>query len=424
MKKYLLLFLLVAGTFYSQAQKLNDIILKISLGKFDQAKPELDSYLSNPTNAAEADGWYYKGYLYNALGRVETKSVSERKGLLQQAFDAIKKYAELDPKAPLIKEGSNGTVVYNTYYGFDDLGIKAYNDKNTEEAYDCFQKALAVHAYIISKGLTGYEGSKFAALDTTMVWNLAVLANDLKKKEEAFTYYKQIADANLRNEKYAGAYDELILKYKRENNEEEFMKYLKAAKEYFPTDKAYWESQQIEFATKDLEDEALVNKYAELAVSLPDNYYVFYNYAAELDRFIALPEAKGKDIPAMKLKVEELFKKALSINSTVEANLQLASLYYGRSFDNKEQAARIKGTKAEEVKLKNELIAKGKENLNKCIPYAEAGAKLLADLKELKYSDKVNYKLALEILGSAAKQNGDAAKAADYEKQREAIDKM
>lgn len=423
MKKYLLLITFVLGSFYSQGQKLKDIILKITLKQYEQAKPELDSYLSNPTNAAAAEGWYYKAYLYNTLGRMESKSITERSNLLQQSFEAVKKYAELDAKAPLTKEEENGTV-FNTYYAFDDLGIKSYNDKNIEEAYNSFQKALAIHAYIVSKDLTGYQGAKFSTLDTTMVWNLAILANDLKKKDEAFSYYRQIADANLRDEKYAGAYDELILKYKAERNDEAFTKYLNSAKEYFPIDKSYWESQQIEYAIKDLDDEALVNKYADLAVALPDNYYVFYNYAVELDRFIALPAAKGKDIPAMKLKVEELYKKALSINSTIEANLQLASLYYSRSFDNKEQAARIRGTKPEEVKLKNELLAKGKENLNKCIPYAEAGVKLLAGLKELKYSDKVNYKLALEILGNAAKQNGDAAKAADYEKQREAIDKM
>ena len=59
-----------------------------------------------------------------------------------------------------------------------------------------------------------------------------------------------------------------------------------------------------------------------------------------------------------------------------------------------------------------------------CIPYAEEAVKLLAALKELKYSDKANYKLALEILAKANKANGNAAKAAEYEKKKAEVDKF
>ena len=423
MKKYLLLITLILGTVYSQAQDFENIKKLIILNQFEKAKPDLDTYLSNEKNAAKAEGWYYKAYVYQTLGRVQTKPVAERKVLLQGAFDAIKKYAALDPKATLTTEETNGTI-FNTYYAFDDLGIKAYTDKNTEESYDLFKKALEVHDYVAQNNLTGYKGFKFSALDTSMVWNLAILANELKKKDEAIIYYKQIADADLREEKYATAYEALILKYKAEKNEELFNRYLAPAKKHYPIDKAYWEGHQIDFAIKGLENEALINKFEELTITLPDNYYVFYNYGVELDRFINSAESKGKDIAAYKKKTEDAFKKAISLNSSIEANLQLASIYYSRSFDAKEQSARIKGTKPAEIKLKNELQVTGKEALNSCVPYAEAALKLLAALKEYKFSDKENYKLALEILSNAAKQNGNTAKAAEYDKQKATVDKL
>jgi DNA repair ATPase RecN len=181
---------------------------------------------------------------------------------------------------------------------------------------------------------------------------------------------------------------------------------------------------EIEFAINDLEGEALINKYEELAASLPDNYYVFYNYGVELDRFITSPEAKGKDIAALKQKLEQLYIKARGIQSTIEVNLQLSKMYYDRMYEAQEQASRIKGTKPTEVSLKNELLAKAKELINKCVPYAEAAVDLLAALKEYKYSDKANYKLALEILANAAKQNGNAAKVAEYEKKKAEVDKL
>lgn len=421
MKKYLLLVVLVLGGFYSKSQDLKNVRLFADLRQFDKAKVEIDGYLKNEKNAEKPEGWYYKAYIYNSLGRVEGKAITESKSLYQTAYDAVKKYTILDPKAPLTTEEKNSTV-FNIYYGFYDLGVKSYNDKNFTESYDCFQKTLEVHDYIYENNVIGVDGLKFSSHDTDIVWNLAVLANELKKKEEAVGYYKRITDVGLSDEKYVGAYDELILKYKREKNAELFTKYLTAAKKFYPIDLPYWENQEIDFATSDLEGEALLKAYEDLTKSLPGSYMVFYNYAVELDKYVASAEAK--DIAANKTKLEELFKKAISLNSTIEANLQLANLYYSKSYDIQERVGRIKGTKPEEVKLKNELNAKYKTTMGDCIPYAEESVKLLEGLKEYKFADKANFKLALEILNKANKTLGNTAKAAEYEKKKNEVDNL
>lgn len=423
MKKYFLLMTLFIVTMNSFSQNFSDIKKLVLLQKYDKAKPLMDSYLATEKNAANAEAWYYKAVLYSSLGREATKPIEESSTLYQGAFDAIKKYAELDAAAPLTTAESNVTV-YNTYNGFYDLGIKTYNNKNFQESFNMFKKALDIHDYIYSKNLTGYQGFKFSAHDTDIVWNLAVLANELKNKDEALVYYKKIADAGLSDEKYAGAYDDLIQKYKKEKNSELFNKYLAAAKKFYPVDKQYWESLEIDYATEGLENEALLNKYEELTKQLPDNYLVFYNYAVEIDRFINSADSKGKDIKAYKNKIPELFKKAIAIKSTIEANLQMANLYYSTSYENQEMAARIKGTKPEEVKRKNELLAQGKQALLDAIPYGEEAVKQLAALKEYKFSDKTNYKLACEILSHAYKSAGNTAKASEYEAKRAEIDKL
>jgi len=314
--------------------------------------------------------------------------------------------------------------MFNTYYGFDDVGIKMYNEKNFEESYAAFNKALEVHDYIYSNNIVGYNGFKLSALDTNMVWNLAVLANELKKKDDLAGYYKKLADANLKDEKYIVAYDELVLKYKREKNTDLFNKYLSAAKNYYPTDKAYWENLDIDYTVKDLENDALFAKYDELVARYPDNYMVAYNYGVELDKFLYSADAKGKDISVYKKKMEELFKKAIAIKSTVEANLQLTNLYYNSSFDYLDEVGKIKGTKPEDVKKKNEWSALSKESMNKAVPYGEEAVRLLGEYKEYKFTDKANYKLALEILSTVYKKNGNTAKAAEYEKKKEEVDKL
>jgi len=423
MKKYFLLSILVLGGLYGSSQGLEDVKKLIILMQYDKAKAEIDKYMADPKNAAKPEGWYYKGYTYNSLARVAGKPVPESKSLNQESYVSVKKYMELDPKAPLTKEENNSTI-YNVYYSFYDLGVKMYNEKNYPESYDLFKTTLEVHDYIYAGKLDGPGGTKFSAHDTDIVWNLVVLGNELKKKDEVMGYYKRIADANLSDEKYAEAYDELVKKYKREDNKELFEKYITIAKKYYPVDKVYWESNEIEFAIKGLENEALFKKYEELTISLPDNYMVFFNYGYELTKYVYSDEAKGKDVSAYKLKIPELFKKAIAINSTTDANVVLANFYYNASFDYIEEAGKIKGTKPEDVKKRNEQIALGKSSMSQAIPYGEEAVKLFAGQKEYKMSEKANYKQVLDILSAAYKQGGNAAKAAEYEKRKAEVDKL
>jgi tetratricopeptide (TPR) repeat protein len=427
MKKYVLAGMMVLGSLYGSSQELpKDIRFNIELKQFDKAKEGLDKYIADPKNAASAIANYYKAYVYSALARDPKKTVAESKILNEEAFAALKKYTELDPKLTLTKEENNSTL-FNIYFSYYDLGVKFYNEKNYPESYNLFKSSLDVHDYGVANKLNGPGTLKFALHDTDLVWNLAVLANELKKKDDALVYYKKIADADLKDEKYVTAYEELILKYKREKNTELFAKYIDAAKRHYPIDIPYWEMKEIEFALSDLQDEALLNKYEELTKSLPNNYIVFYNYAIEIDKFISSDASKGKDaaaINAYRTRIEELYKKALSIKPTLESNLQLANLYYSKTFDLQERIAKIKGTKPAELKVKNDLVAESKALTLASIPYAEEAVKILGTYKEYKFSDKSNYKLALEILGHGYKVSGDAAKLAEVEKKKLEVEKL
>lgn len=421
MKKYLLLLILVVSGIYANSQELKTVRNLILLKQFDKAKPEIDKFLAVEKNAANSEAWYYKAFIYNSLGRLPGKTIPESKALFDASYEALKKYVEMDPKLTFTNEEQNSTL-FNIYYGFYDLGVKTYNEKNFTESFDNFKKALDVHDYIYNKQFTGGTNIKFSAHDTDVVWNLAVLSNELKRKDDALIYFKKIVDADLSAEKYATAYDEIISKYKREKNTELFTKYLAAAKKHYPIDKAYWEKQEIDYTLGDLENEALLNKYEELITNLPGNYMLYYNYAVEIDKYLMTPDAKN--VAAYKNKITELFKKALEVKSTTEVNLQLANIYYSKYFDIKEHISKIKGTKPDEVKLKNELTAQSKSTMNEAIPYAEEAVKQLGELKEYKFAEKTNYKLAVEILISAYKQLGNAAKVAEYEKLKLVVDKL
>ena len=427
MKKYVLVTMIVLGSLYGSSQELpKEIRFNIELKQFDKAKDALDKYIADPKNATNAIANYYKAYVYSALARDTKRTTAESKALNDEAFAAIKKYPELDSKVPLTKEENNSTL-FNIYFSYYDLGVKLYSEKNFAESYNLFKSSLDVHDYGVANKLNGPGTLKFALHDTDLVWNLAVLANELKKKDEALVYYKKIADADLKDEKYVTAYEEMILKAKREKNAEQFAKYITSAKKHYPIDIPYWEMKEIEFALGDLQDEALLNKYEELTKALPNNYVVFYNYAIETDKFIGSDASKGKDAGAIntyRTKIEELFKKAVSIKSTLEGNLQLANLYYSKTFDLQDRIAKIKGTKPAELKVKNDLIAESKALSIASIPYAEEAARLLSEFKTYKFADKSNYKLVLEILGHGYKASGNAAKIAEVEKRKLEVEKL
>ncbi len=420
MKKVLLFVLLLSVGSFAKSQKLDDIRTFIILTQYDKAKTAIDNFLSDAKNTSIAEAWYFKAFIYNALTRNTTKPISELNALNDQSFLALKKHKEADPKEALTNKEENATLfnVYNTYY---DFGLKNYAEKKFEESYNNFVSTLAVHDYIYENNYTGFGGLRFSAHDTDIVWNLAVLGNELKKKDEVFTYYKKIADADLPDEKYAEAYETLVKFYQREDNAALFNKYLGSAKKHYPTD-PYWESLGITFAIKGLENEALFTMYDELMKEYPNSYIVYFNYGYELSNFIYSEDAKGKDVSGYKKRIPELFNKAISINSTTEANMLMANYYYNLSFDALDVAQRIKGTTPPEIKRKKEMTDESLNNVKLCIPYGEAAVGLFNNLKTYKTSDKINFKQGLDILIYAYKKTGDAAKVAEYEKKKGTID--
>ncbi len=95
MRKIILSAFLVAASTALFAQKLDDIQEKIQKGKFAEARQSIDQVLSDPKNQNTANAWYYKGVVYSELAKDSTKQDMDYN---MEAFNAFKKYQELDPK--------------------------------------------------------------------------------------------------------------------------------------------------------------------------------------------------------------------------------------------------------------------------------------------------------------------------------------
>ncbi len=398
-----------------QAQDIKEIRNYSLLGQTQKAKEAIDKHLAVPKNAQKAEGWYYKGYIYNQASKDSTKSLAENAALKATAFEALKKYREMDPKAELLTEQNNSPLfdLYVSYYS--DLGVKAYMAKDPATAYDDFTKALEIHDYIVANNLTGANNFKFSTLDTTLVLYTAITANEAKNKDNAAMYYKKIVEANIAEAQYIDAYQFLADYYKTKKDKAAFSDIIAKGKKLYPTNNEYWTAMEIEEATEGVEKPAIFDRYEELMTKNSTNYTLPYNYGVELYRYIYSDEMKEANTTAYKAKLPEVLKKAIAIKSTSEANFLLSNFLYNNSIDISEEARKMKGVKPDDIKKKKALQAESDAAMDQSIPYAEAVIALYAGIEKPKASEKINYKQSLVILKNIAEVKKDTAKVAKYD---------
>lgn len=405
--------LIISATYAQDIKEIRNLTL---LGQNQKAKEMLDKYLAVPKNAAKAEGWYYKGYINNQLSKDSTKSITERSEIKATAFDALKKYREMDPKAQLLADDNN-SALYDLYVGYySDLGVKAYLAKDPANAFENFKKGLEVHDYIASNNLIGNNGFKFSALDTMLTLYTAIAANEAKKIDESTVFYQKIVDAAIADPQFIDAYQVLADRYKTAKNKAAFADIIAKGKKLFPSNNEYWTAIEIEEATDGVGKPEVFGKYDELMVKNPGNYTLPYNYAVELYRYIYSDDVKNVNTTEYKNKLPEVLKQAIAIKPTSEANFLLANFLYNNSIDISEEARKMKGVKPEDIKKKKEQTALADAAMMQAIPYAEQVVSLFAGIAKPKTSEKINYKQSLVILKNIYETKKDAAKVASYDK--------
>ena len=368
MKKFSLFAATVLVVNMAVGQSLDDVKKFVLLRQTKPAKEAVDKYLAVPKNAAKPDGWYYKSYAYVLTSKDSALSLAQSGALKSEAFDAIKKYFELDAKAPL-SIAENNSLLFDLYGGFtSELGVKAYQVKDYASAFENFKKAVEVHDYVFSKNLVGANNYKFSALDTTLVLYTAIAANDAKKKEDAVIFYRRLTDANVSDTQYVDPYQYLADYYKTKKDSANFAQIIEKGKKLYPKNNDYWTALEIEEATDGIGKPQIFDKYDALVAKYPGNYVLPYNYCVELYRYIYSEEMKTANTTPFKEKLPVILGKAIAIKSTGEANFLLANFLYNNSIDISEDARKLKGPKPADLKKKKELDAASTKALNDATP--------------------------------------------------------
>jgi len=150
----------------------------------------LDTALKSVEHATELEetkNWpktyYGKGYVYQKIyesKKSEFKSLSDKP--LFKAFDNYQKAYDMDEEDKF--KGSIDAAMFKLHSYFIKEGVNSFQDNNYDDAFSNFKYALKVSKMPIFKN----------RVDTAIMFNAGIAAQNMKNWEEAANYYKQAAN--------------------------------------------------------------------------------------------------------------------------------------------------------------------------------------------------------------------------------------
>ncbi|MFL5808101.1 MAG: hypothetical protein ACJ749_01190, partial [Flavisolibacter sp.] len=310
MRKSIIAVILLLGAFAAGAQSVDDALKQLGK-KNDKAKEAIDKIIADPANAKNADAWYAKAQIYNALATDDNYKTS-LPDAYDQAFDAFKKAYDLDSnnKRMMLDVYKTGFIAYE---GVANRAAAAYQANNIAGAFEGYKKTIESGDYLKLKNLS-YSGYHVPKLDTGMVFMAGYTAMKLDKTDDALKFFGQIADAKIGKEAdYVIPYQFLSYQYKTKKDEANFKKYVALGHEVFPKD-PYFLTIKIDWARENNNYPELFSTYEELIAMQPDSLNNSLSYASEMFDYLFIKNADTKpaDYEATASKIETQINKTLS----------------------------------------------------------------------------------------------------------------
>ena len=411
MRKLLLTALLAASVSSLFAQKLDDVQEKISKNKYDEAKEKIDKILADPKNQTNANAWYYKGKVYAELARQDTAGkLTYDAG--KEAFDAFKKYQEMDKKNIMMTLDQNVGLfqLYDLYY---NQGIHSYTQKDYGTAFDRMKRAMDLEEYIAARNYV-YNGFSFPALDTQLVNLTASSAYLAKRQDESIPYFERLADARLKDKEYREVYGLLADYYMKKGDQAKADKYLNSGRELFP-DKEYWVN--LEFGDPGKDTLKRFAKYEEILQKHPDSYDMALSYAVDAFTYTYSYGVKPADYDARQARTQKALEKLLAIDPNSAMSNYIMSKHISNQIYDLEEARRaIKGTTPADNAKRKDLNTKIDQRYEDMNTYAQKTYDLYTTMQtKLTTSEKQNLRSAAESLADYYEHKKNDAKRQFYQ---------
>lgn len=198
MKKIAILLLaLTVNIAYAQKSAIRTASSNLSLGKLDKAKAAIDQAIVHEDTKNLAKTWYVCGKVYQAIAEDQTDifKLDPDKTALQTAYDAYMKQMELaklpNKKGKVKKNKKKKEIIERLRTAkpwFINYGIDGFNTKDFPAALRAFEYAIKIS-----------EIPEINVVDTAVIYNAAVAADNAKDYPKAIKYYSKITKLRYRD---------------------------------------------------------------------------------------------------------------------------------------------------------------------------------------------------------------------------------
>jgi tetratricopeptide (TPR) repeat protein len=414
MKKVLLTTLLAIAGLGIFAQKLDKAKDLLKDKKYADAKTQIDGVIADPKNEKNGEAWFYKGKIYSAIA-ADAALGAQTPDARKQAFDAFKKYVEVDDKHILLVL-ENYKPILDLYTYYFNAGAALYKANQNAEAYSTFKDCLAISDYMNSKGWTNIK------LDTTIVLYAGITSEKSGKKDDAAVYYGKLAEAKINGENNDQIYGWLVGHYAEKKDDANAMKYLNLAREVYPKKDSLWEEYEMEMVRNSGDKKRLYDYYDKKLAANPSDYMTLYDYSVDMYTTAydtSLAKRPGNSAETIS-KVEANMKKVVELKPDfVTGYLNLGKVIFNEANDilNESKKIRPQGgvkLKPDELKKKDDLRKAATKKFDEAIPYFEKIDQILGPQGKLKGEEKRNLKEAYDLLSSIYDNDGNKVKSDLY----------
>ncbi len=296
--------------------------------------------------------------------------------------------------------------IFDLYTGWYQEGATYFNTGASTSSKEAFEQSMNAFKNSDMVGQYIYEkkwSNSLSAIDTVLTLNIGKAALNAGKKEEAMTYFKKIADANIKGTKddvagYVLPYQWLVSYYNDKKDSVNLMKYSSLGVQNFPT-VDYFDAVLLDYYRGKKDYSSLFKKYGEVIAKYPDSLSYHFNYANDMFGHVYNGDAGQKVTnkeEIIKMIGTELQKSASINPNDINTNWLYGQYFYNLGVDMKSQALNVKGAKPEDVKKKADLNAQAKAQFTTSIPYVDKALTALETTN--KKSDRSRYKSVADLM--------------------------
>jgi hypothetical protein len=415
----LVLAVVCTGLFAQSVDKVKELL---KANKLAEAKDEIDKTLLIDKNQKNADAWYYKVKVYNAIAANDQLKTQYPDALLQ-SLAALKNYVQYDDKKFALLILDSYKPINEIYQGLFQTGANQYNAQKYADALVNFKGAIAAISFMYK------EGWIKQSMDSTATLYAGISAEKADKRDEAVIYYKTIADSGITKiggNDMAEIYKWLADYYTRKNDKENAAKYTALGKQRYPND-IFYDELTLDALRKSGNKDSLFAEYEVINKEHPDSAIYFFNYGLELYQY-ATDTSTGKRVANS----DDLIKKAqdkLLTSYKLNPNYPQTSLVLGQISYNEGVEFQILGkpkgnTNADELKKRQDFRAMSVKKFDEAIPYLEKVDQLLGTQGKLKKADKVALRDAYDMLITIYESRKDKPKIDSWTDKYNNVDKV